>query len=469
MATDPPRAPAPRRKRYFNLVFLFCLLLGAALVFFVPEEAAKQLLNATDFSQVDRAERAVSERMTRVDGPPIVWIRFDQASIDALGGPGNALTVPRDAVAALLQRILAEKGARPRLVFVDIAIGAREVPQSAPLKLSLGRWRDDLTAPPLAVFAGHACSPPLQETDSSDLGDGRTQRFDPLYSEEISNSADRASGTIIWSCPIFDGLRQHEFSCVFLNPSAGGELVSAYAVPSPAWFARSVADKVERKRTEVPDLVARATGACRGGDMQNVGRPVRSRIHLAYDSLGGADGLRRVRVGGTRPLLEILPATEVLKDKSDLSALAGALVVIGGGGEWTPDRIETDEGPIPGSLLVGFAMRQAWIKGLPSPSGRWSSVALYVLLLCSLRLVALQVAGWRHKAIRTVPRHARFPVFVAVHEDVLLLVCLLLIIFFSGRLGFNGVIVLGSGAAMAELMVLFDRLCEEWDIEKPSN
>ena len=65
-----------------------------------------------------------------------------------------------------------------------------------------------------------------------------------------------------------------------------------------------------------------------------------------------------------RPLLTILSAADILLEDTDLEALAGALVVIGGGSSWSPDIVPTDEGGINGSVLVGFAMRQALIVGV---------------------------------------------------------------------------------------------------------
>lgn len=476
--TGRPERTSPSHRAQF--VWGILALLGLALPILGSGSGPDPLLNLLPRSHAERAEKSFSHARTGAEGPPIVWLRFDEESLRNLAGPdamSSAPLIPRHAIAELLKRIRTSQSTLPDMVYLDVALAEPGDDPASEERLvqELGAWQAGARAPPLAIFAGRSCTAPRQLVEAG-AGDDTIVFFDPgIYGAIATPSPDGerySDRRIFWSCPNFAGLMQAEYSCVTTKPNlASGKLASKLALPSPAWFADAVRTS---PRAPGPALTGKLTGAdmiCRGVDPERSGldRPYQSRMSLAYQEDKRFGGLSQRTAGdGRRPLLTVVPVGRLLgQPRSDLSALGGAIVVIGAGNSWFPDIVSTEVGQVPGSLLVGAGLREARIFGLYEPL---TAEAYSVLIFCSfvlatalLRCALPRLRRWSMKKIK--PRF-RLLAFLLLHEQVIVMLLFALLFWMPNLFGIRLTPVLVVVVLLVEALLLSQFLEEEWDREK---
>jgi len=448
-------------------------VLGSIFLMLMPPDVASSLLSAIDKSASNDVRQSARRSRTMAEGPPVVWIRFDDRALQQLAPPDRQHIVPREAVARLLDRI--REGPRPRLLFLDVAIGETVVPEQAALDEALGRWRA-AAAPPMAVFAGRGCGTVLGGSLQMS-GSAEASYFAPHYSRWITtlggpsddgdarrtdpSQTSQSATNIIWSCPLFAGLEQMEFGCATVRLRSGRS--ETVAIPSPARFAAG-AQSGRLDTIALRNQISEATLLCRGGSQGTEFARYLTPVHLAHRNEQGGNLLTQTRVGG-RPLLSVRSAAEILQADADLDSLAGAIVVIGGGSSWSPDIVPTEDGGVNGSVLVGFALRQALIFGTDTETGRVVPILVFFVALLMIRLLTLWLPTFRNRAMGRWPR-ASFFSFLILQEQALVLAIVLALIALPGFLlvDIGGAVIIAIIAA--EIVLLIDSLGRSWADEK---
>lgn len=474
--TQPLGAVAPRSNwGTMQTWFWFAVIavLGALFLLLTPRDVATDLLAVVNKSASDDVRQSFRLARTMADGPPVVWIRFDDRSLVALA-PDHPHVVPRDALARLLDRVRA--GPRPRLVFLDVAIGERMIAGLPALDAALGRWRE-AAAPPMAVYAGRACGTVLGAALPGS-GSDEASYFAPHYARRIltlggpsDNERDSRSGAagasgshtnIIWSCPVYAGLQQFEFSCATIQLGSGRS--ETIAIPSPARFA-AAARSGQIDLAVLREQLAQATLLCRGGGEDGEFARYLTPVHLTLRD-DRTDLLTTNTVGGRR-LLTIRSAVDMLRDDADLESLDGAIVVIGGGSSWSPDIVPTEEGGVNGGVLVAFAMRQALTFGIDMETGRLIPILTFLIFLLSLRFLTLCLPRFRKSIMARWPR-ASILFFLLLQEQVLVFAIVVALIATPAAflIDIGGAVIVAIIAA--ELMLLFDSLARDWGNENQS-
>lgn len=453
-------------------MFAFLLLVGLVIPFLVPRHAPEEIFEWLPRSVAQRAERSLGIARTAAEGPPMVWLRFDDESLNAELAPAT----PRAPIADLLERLLGEAGASPKLVFLDIAVTepGRDPVGDARLQNAVREWNRTPAAAPLAIYAGRGCSAPGQPITGGDADP--TIPFDPgAFGEALplrpTHTAARKA-RVTWSCPTFIGLRQTEYSCVTTPPTATApNRTYKWALPSPAWFAASVRSSPTEFGAHMLQNLESADEVCRGLDPAESGisRPHLSRLNLAYSDLGGADGLaRRTVAGGKRPLLSIISMSK-LRDRpdSDLSALNGAIVVIGTGNSWFPDRIHTEAGEIPGGVVVAAALREALLFGLSEPmAAATQSLMIVVGFALAALIFRILVPGLRRRVMASERIRRPLLAFLILHEQTIVLLLLVFLFWMPGLFPAQFTLVVVVVAFLTELMLLADFMGEDWKREQ---
>ncbi|MGZ8286279.1 MAG: hypothetical protein ACXW27_07610 [Allosphingosinicella sp.] len=477
-AATPPAGASPDTADSFRagqFVLALLLLVGLFIPFLVPSHAPDRILEWLPQAAAQQAERSLGIARTGADGPPMVWVRFDDDSLNADKAPAT----PRAPIADLLERMLRRPATFPDLVFLDIAIAqpGGDPAGDARLLAAIAAWNEVPEAPPLAIYAGRSCTAPGQPVGAAGDSDP-TIFFDPgIYRDVVPLRASGATAKtrIAWSCPTFIGLRQTEYSCVTTTPLARSpNRTYKWALPSPAWFAASArASRSDFHSFMRSDLEA-ADKICRGVDPDETGmrRPHLSRVSLAYNDLGGAAGLaRRTAAGGQRPLLSVVPIGKLLgQPDSDLGALGGAIVVIGTGNSWFPDIIHTEAGDVPGSIIVAAALREAFLFGLSEPVAP-SAQALMIffgLLLAALIFRVLLPLARRSAMAWSWVRRPILP-FLILHEQVIVLLVFAFLFWMPGLLPVRLTLVVVVVAVLTEFMLLADFMRQDWKREKVAN
>lgn len=445
------------KRGWDRIRFGFALVAGALILVAIPSDIARAIVSALDSSAFSRANHAIADRRTWAEGPSVVWVRFDDASI---GGRPVAY-VPRPSIAAVLRRVRTAPGPKPAIVFLDLALGESLVPADRGLEEELAQWRGAAT-PLLAVHAGRSCEPPPDEAGRQA---GGTVYFDPPYSAAIPRPGSPAApqSRISWACPAFDGFDQAEYSCVTMRGRPPTDLAEKFALPSPAWLAAAANRSRRANATDLAASLDAATEDCRGTREVAQLRPYRGRVNLAYREDEGLDGLRRpLPAGGA--LLHELSARSVAMD-GDLSPIADSILVIGASNSWTPDRIATAEGDIPGSILVGFAMREAWLFGLDREPPAFGRLLLFAALLTAFKLVANRLRIWRPRAMAGW-RGPKLFWFLLLQEKTAVIAMVALAYWLSAWFPVGLIFALLVAVVIAGLLFVSDTLSEDWYREK---
>lgn len=445
---------------------------GAIFLLLMPYDVSMDLLAIVDKSASDDVRQSARRSRTTAEGPPVIWIRFDDRSLQQLAPSDRQHIIPREAIARILDRI--REAPRPRLVFLDVAIGEAVVAEQVALTDALDRWRAS-NAPPMAVFAGRACGTVLGSPLPAS-GVGEASYFAPHYSQQVTmlggpsnieGREDRTSRrtqpgtTVIWSCPLFAGLEQMEFGCATVRMASGRS--ETVAIPSPARFA-TAARTGRLDTTALRQQLDEAEILCRGGSQGAEFARYLTPVHLAPRDEQGQDLLTRTIVGG-RPLLSVRSAADLLQADADLESLAGAIVVIGGGSSWSPDIVPTEAGGINGSVLVGFALRQAFIFGTDVQGGWRLPILIFLVALLTVRLLTLALPRLRKRAMKRWPRAALLS-FLILQEQALVFAVVLALIALPGFLlvDIGGAVIIAIIAA--EIMLLIDSLGRSWFDER---
>ena len=148
----------------------------------MPRDVVTELLSIVDSNASDDVQQALRHSRTTAKGPPVVWIRFDDRSLRELAPADRQHVVPREAIARLLDRI--REGPRPKLLYLDVAIGENFLPERAELNEALRRWREN-ASPPMAVLAGRACGTVLGNALETS-GISEASYFAPHYARQIT-------------------------------------------------------------------------------------------------------------------------------------------------------------------------------------------------------------------------------------------------------------------------------------------
>lgn len=439
----------------FRLVMVLAIGVVSLMVLHRP---ALALVEALASPAVERAERALSRSRTARAGPPIVWLHWDDASRAALG-PANSPFVSRSAIARALDVIRAAPGAGPLLVYVDVAIAlpSGDPAGEAELARSLAAWaRDGERVPPVAIHAGPACLSPAQDAGG---GTSVIKFTEGGYAAavDLPETMRPSRSRIVWSCPLYADMVQNEWSCVEVAPGSGKDPLAA--LPSPAWFARAVADSRSAVSARMMADLRYADGVCGMLDPDEGGtqRPLQSRVR--FDAAWAlTDGL----VDG-RTIQREISLVSFLDPAGDRSALNDAIVVIGGGTSLIPDMHRAGQGYVPGALLVGGAMRDAWMFGLPIGPSALIDALWTALILLLLALLTQVILPWgRGELLKRSRGWRKVLLFAVTHEQVWLGTLLGLALTSAGFFPYDLTLPTVFAVGLAELLLLMNAMEREW-------
>lgn len=412
-----------QRKRHIVIIVTGCLALCATLLL-VPRDYARHVALAFDAVFMGTVQNSFSERMLEKSGPVIHWINFDERSQRAAGAAPHRPAIRHTEVARLL-RLIEKAEKPPALVYVDINLFRDEtqLPDSA-LRSVLQNW----SGPPLGLDAGSACLPkrnPTAEFRPQALIDNGGKRID-------------LQRRLFWTCPVFDGDVQFEYSCVRTGKTGA-------ALPSPAWFA----DAVHQARGSA--LEKKLKGLDKG--CRTIREPTYSEIPVPN---GGQEQLYRVDVDGLS-LITKHNAVDFARSLTIPSSFAGNVIVIGGNA-FADDDQYVHGNSYPGTMIVGVALRTALVSGLPQPSSRLAEIAVATAIALLLYIAAMKLEGHNDKRLK--PKS--FWRFFATSR--LLPVILALSLPFVLARFFNPALLLSIvlGVIVSQVMIWVENLWREW-------
>lgn len=371
--------------------------------------------------------------------PTVLFIDFDDDSIASATAQSGDVPTLKFAIASLLDMLHADPSGRPALVFLDISPGAKIIGkvefQRAPQS-----WANDPKSSPLAIFAGQACRSGNPKRTQVLLGDSPyTAEVLPLSDGLYrASSRSRASGKIVWSCPLYDGMREQYFwSCVTANDNG-----VAAALLSPSWFATVVRQADDRFLEAANDGLAAATKSCLGGEKKLALGPDRIRvarsnpITLSFDP----SNIYSQYLGGNHVVIK-RTVNEMLTARAANQSLADdvrdKIVVIGSTGRFNNqyDLISTKQfGDVPGPLMVAEELRSGWAMGYPQESNWWMSQLIATILVVA-SFAILKLAREIKKSFGQRPTWIAKCLVIVTNLDVMAIIVIPLLAWSAFALG----------------------------------
>lgn len=468
-------APAGRGVRWEVVRFLLILVSGVVCMTFLQEPITRLARGVFPDAFRDAEELLQISRTSR-PAPRIVWIRYDD---DSLAMYRDSVQVPRVAIAEALDWVrgaVADRraagplkpsqadSARPKLVYIDVAIGR---PSDDPrdderLVRSLTDWSRDASASPLGVLAGSACGPPLRESLTTGADDATSQRAPVLrpgrYVHAVARASRVPSTVPVWTCPAYRGFEQAYWSCAYAE--GGGSM--KFAIPSPAWFALSVEKAEKTSKDTLGPMLDRASALCNKAEPDR-GDRTSSSGPVSFSPIWAAGHY----VGGT-PVLTTIPISNLKGGNYDRSVLNDAIVVIGASNRLQPDLHVTDHGVIAGSALVGGAMRDVWVvDGLDVLVASWKTAIWTAAFFAGLAAV-VRLGLPAFKTLKVKNRYLKMLRFLLSRDQLVMFALLLLVVRITSAAGRPDVISAGIFAVMlTELLLLTNAIEKEWHHENP--